>query len=128
MFVQNLNKTQQSALLFLAREIMSADNIMHENEETFTSILRSQVEDNVSEKIVPLDELAMIFDTERAKYSLLLELIAIAKADDEYHEKEKHLIESYSNALSVSKDKLKQLENWVSKQLTLSKEAEKLLN
>lgn len=127
MFVQNLNTEQQSVLLFLAKEVAKADGSLDELQLGMVEILTKQSNENVAEKSVTLAELSALFKTEREKCSLLLELLGIAHANNEYHLSEKDLIASYANALNVSEKKLFALENWVEKQLALSTEIETLL-
>lgn len=127
MFIHNLNVQQQSSLLYLAREVAKADGELHELQLGLMEILKQQSKEGVKEKEVSLDDLAIIFDTERAKCSLLLELLGVAYANHEYHINEEGLIKQYANVLDVSTDKLSALEKWVEKQLALSLEAEQLL-
>ncbi len=68
-----------------------------------------------------------LFDTNTSQVSLLLELIGVAHADGDYHHEENALIQKYADAMNVSKKKLLQLEGWVSKQLSLSLEVQRLL-
>lgn len=71
--------------------------------------------------------MASIFDTPIAKYSLLLELLGIAHANNEYHLSEKDIIFKVSQALGVTNDKLQALEAWVEKQFLLTHEVQELL-
>lgn len=128
MFVHNLNKEQQSSLLYLAKILITIDEEQHEDELAMLGILIQQSEKGVTEKKVELEHLANLFDTEVAKSSLLLELIAVAQADGEYHPKEKDLIGDYAKNLAVEAGKLTKLEEWVGKQLALSSEVQSLLN
>lgn len=127
MFVQNLNSKQQSVLLFLAKEVASADGSLDELQFGMLDILKAQSNSDVNELTVSLDELSSLFTTEREKCSLLLELIGVAHANAEYHSNEKSLIAKYAKALSLSNEKLANLEKWVEKQFALSKEVENLL-
>ncbi|MFQ2784648.1 TerB family tellurite resistance protein [Aeromonas caviae] len=127
MFIQNLNTKQQSALLYLAKEVIDADGQLHNSEEEILSILAGQVDASVSPESVSLDEMTALFDTNISQVSLLLELIGVALADGNYHHEENELIQKYADAMNVSKMKLLQIEGWVSKQLTLSLEVQALL-
>lgn len=128
MFIHNLNSNQQSVLIFLAKEISKADGNSDEIEKNMLDILIQQCNPEVQETRVEIEELPTIFDSVRAKHSLLLELLGIALVDNHYHLNEKSLVSSCAQALSVNRETLEQLENWVAKQFSLSKEAEKLLN
>lgn len=127
MFIQNLDTKQQSALLYLAKEVIDADGQLHNSEEEILSILASQVDASVSPESVSLDEMVTLFDTNTSQVSLLLELIGVAHADGDYHHEENALIQKYADAMNVSKKKLLQIEGWVSKQLSLSLEVQELL-
>ncbi|EKA7364689.1 hypothetical protein OL295_003116 [Vibrio parahaemolyticus] len=127
MFIQNLDTKQQSALLYLAKEVIDADDQLHESEGAILSILASQVDASVSPEFISLDEIATLFDTNISQVSLLLELIGVAHADGYYHHKESILIQKYANIMNVPKEKLLHIEGWVSKQLSLSQEVQELL-
>ncbi|MDY5105959.1 MAG: DNA repair protein [Actinobacillus minor] len=127
MFVQNLTAKQQSALLYLAHEVAKADGSADELQLGMVEILTKQSEENVTEKAISNAELPTLFTTERAKCSLLLELLGVAHANEEYHLSERDMIAGYAKELGVSSEKLNALENWVEKQFALSKEIEVLL-
>ncbi len=128
MFVQNLNSKQQSVLLYLAKEVMEADKNLHDSEQEILTILASQVEQSVLPEAVQLEDIASLFDTSISKTSLLLELIGVAHADGDYHHEENVLIIKYADAIGISEEKLRNLEDWVSKQLQLTLEVQKLLS
>lgn len=128
MFIQNLDEKQQSALLYLAKEIINADNKLHNNEASIYTLLESQVHTSVAPESIKTDELNVLFKSNISKISLLLELIAVAHADGDYHNDENVLIRKYAKTLNISEEKLSMLERWVSKQLSLSIEAQELFN
>lgn len=127
MFVHYLNSQQQSILISLAKNIISADSILSEKEKLMLDILKSQANSDISEVEVEIFQLPSIFVTKREKYSLLLELLGIAHADQEYQLEEQSLIKLYAECLNVSDNELNVLEKWVEKQLALSIEIESLL-
>ncbi|MGQ0286757.1 DNA repair protein [Pasteurellaceae bacterium 22721_9_1] len=128
MFVQNLNTQQQSVLLSLAQEIIAADSNLTDAETAMLEILKSQANPDAKASSVDLANLSTIFTTNKEKHSLLLELLGIAHADNEYHLDEKDLISSYAKHLNVSPETLNELEFWVEKQIALSVEIEMLLS
>lgn len=128
MFVYNLNSAQQSALLYLARVVAEADGNSDELQTGMVEILKAQSNADVEMKETQISELSTLFSTEREKCSLLLELLGIVLANNEYHHNERSLIAEYADVLGVSNTKLFELENWVQRQLALSQEAEALLN
>lgn len=127
MFVQNLNGKQQAVMLHLVTEIMGADEKLHESEQEIFDVLVNQVGDSVSPEAITLNDMALLFDTNISKASLLLELIGVAHADGEYHNAEKALINKYASSLGVSEEKQLKLEQWVAKQFMLTIEVQELL-
>lgn len=127
MFIHHLNFEQQSSLLYLAHEVAKADGNLDELQLGMMSILKAQSQQGVEEKSISDDKLSILFDTERAKCSLLLELLGVAHANSEYHLAEKDLISKYASLLGVSQNKLQALEQWVEAQMALSAHAEQLL-
>lgn len=128
MFVNNLNHSQQSALLYLAYEVAKADGDLHELQMGLMDVIKAQCAEDVEEKEISLNDLPQVFDTEQVKSYLLLELLGVAHSNNDYDLSEKKLIEQYSEALDVSKDKLEKLEKWVKKQLALMEEVKQLIN
>lgn len=127
MFLHNLNLDQQGVLLDLARQTAQADGEISHLETQMINVLRQQCNPNVTAKSTSQADLASIFDTPIAKYSLLLELLGIAHANNEYHSSEKDIIFKVSQALGVTNDKLQALEAWVEKQFLLTHEVQELL-
>ena len=128
MFVHNLNSAQQSALLYLAKVVAEADGNSDELQTNMVEILKAQSNADVEMKETQISELPALFNTEPEKCSLLLELLGIVLANNEYHHNEKSLIAEYADVLGIANVKLFALENWVQRQLALSQEAEALLN
>lgn len=128
MFIQNLNPKQQGALLFLAHEMAIADGSDNELQLGMMQIIEKQCANGVKEERISLDNLSEVFSDKRSKCSLLLELLGIAYANQEYHKKEQKLIREYADRLGVDHQQLIELEIWIDKQLYLSREVEKLLN
>ncbi|WP_373054443.1 TerB family tellurite resistance protein [Thioalkalivibrio sp.] len=123
MFVGNLDARQQGALLALAHEVASADDTLSKKEEEFLATLRTQMEPNVEPASIDRNDLSTAFESKRVRASLLLELLGIAHADDDYHESEKKLIAEIAAALDISEFELADMEGWVERQLLLVREA-----
>ncbi|WP_104760737.1 TerB family tellurite resistance protein [Helicobacter cetorum] len=128
MFLHFLNKEQQGVLLHLAKEVMHSDGRDHELQLAQIEILSKQCENGVEERKISLEELSPIFTENKAKHSLLLELIGVALADSRWHENEKALIEKYAHKMGVSEQKVEELKNWVLKQMELYAQVVSLLD
>ena len=128
MFVNGLDKNQQSALLYLSYEVAKADGDLHELQMGLMDVIKAQCAEDIDKQEITLEELPQVFDSEHAKCSLLLELLGVAHSNNDYDSREKELIGQYAEALDISKDKLKKLETWVTKQLALMAEVKQLIN
>lgn len=124
MFVNNLNAAQQGKMLSLAQLIIAVDGRVVAKEQAMIDFLRSQCVENVTVESVDFSKLPSLFDNQQAKVSLLLELIGIAYADEDYHESEKGIVREVSMVLGVSSPLLEDMENWVKKQFIQVKEAQ----
>lgn len=126
MFIQNLDTNQQSILLAMAEEVIAADGDLHELQLGLLDLIRSQATFGLKPQKIEDSKLPETFDTSRSKYSLMLELIGVANANNEYHDEEKKLIKRYAEALDIDQSKLSSLEAWVEKQLALTIEVDKI--
>lgn len=122
MFITRLNSSQQSQLLTLAKEIISADGVVHDREKELLTVLKTQMNPGIeAATVINLNE---EFKTPESKASLLLELIGLAHADSEYHVSEKNLIEKVAKDIQIEMETLSKMESWVKRQFALVNEAE----
>ena len=124
MFVSNLNNEQQSYLLSLGEMLIKADNQETEKELEKLNILREQLINVPKKEDVQLNKLSLVFTCQKSKVSLLLELLGIAHADEEYHETEQDLIAKIAKYLNISTPLLFDMNNWVKRELILANEAQ----
>ena len=128
MFVQYLNEKQQAALLHYAREIMVADNAIDAGESLHMEVLHTQVRPGVQSEATPIDELRDLFADHPSRVILLLELIGMGYADEEFDVRESELVNKIARVFSVADtDTLDNIESWVRRQLLLLKEAQELM-
>lgn len=123
MFIQNLTREQQSVLLYLGKQIIAADGVLTDSEIEFIDSLKSQMSENFTEKEIEYSDLSRIFNSNASKASLLLELLGVAYADNDFQESEKEMIIEIASYLSISKEKLLEMNDWVITQLELVKKA-----
>ena len=127
MFVQYLSERQQSALLHYAQQMARADGSVADDEQEQLDVLRDQVQPGVEAVDVPLDELAALFDDRMSQIAFLLEVIGMGYANDEFDPAESQLANSLVNALGVGDDVLDDIKSWVVRQLSLLREAQRLM-
>lgn len=127
MFISNLSTKQQSAFLSLAKQLIASDgNIAPEETALFTTI-QQQIPLGVSPSDATLGTLGSVFECKKSKASMLLELLGLAHADQDYHATEKEFMQQVANACGVSENELRDMESWVVRQLSLVSEADQFM-
>ena len=127
MFIQNLTLDQQSVLLDLSNQLIAADGVLSDDELVFIETLKSQMMPNIEDHSATYNQLSDVFSDKASKASLLLELLGVAHADDEYQDEEKTFMNNIATQLNVSQNELSEMEDWVIAQLNLSKQAIKFM-
>ena len=127
MFVQYLSERQQSALLHYAQQMARADGSVADDEQEQLDVLREQVQLGVEAVDVPLDELAALFDDRMSRVAFLLEVVGMGYANDEFDPAESQLANDLVKALGVGDDVLDDIKSWVVRQLSLLREAQRLM-
>jgi len=130
MFLNQFNKTQKQSFLFLAKELIEADNKICEQELNLLEKLKLEMEvDNNSDNSFGSIERALeAFANKKVKIILLIELLGLAHADGVYCEQENKIINKISNILKVPESELYYLDNWVLRQMSLVNEIKNKLN
>lgn len=127
MFVSYLSQEQQSILLTLAQSIIQVDGVTDVREEQLFEAIRAQCQKGITPISVATSQLHTYFTSHPTKVALLLELIAIAYADDEYHLKEQSLIQEIASGLRISAELLGEIEQWVKHQLDSMQDVYRLM-
>lgn len=128
MFIQNLTLDQQSVLLNLSNQLIAADGVLSDDELVFIETLKSQMMPNTEDHSVTYNQLSDVFYDKASKASLLLELLGVAHADDDYQDEEKTFMHNIATQLNVSQNELSEMEDWVVAQLSLSKQVIKFMS
>ena len=107
MFLKYLDSEEKSIFLKLAMSVIKADGKLQESEKTYIDDYSREMgitEVNLDEKIDPILLAEKIGDnsTEFIKRIFLLELTACAKADGDFADSEKSLINSFVKAFKIS--------------------------
>ena len=127
MFVQYLSERQQSALLHYAFEVMRADSAVEAEERVHLDTLRTQAQPGVEAEDIPISELASLFEDRLSRIALLLELVGMGYADDEFSVRESKLIRDIAAALNIGPQDVANIESWVKRQMLLVEEAHELM-
>jgi len=123
MFISNLSTKQQSVFLSLAKRLIASDGNIAPDETALLETIQQQMPSGVSPSDTALDTLSTVFECKKSKASMLLELLGLAHADQDYHATEKEFMQQVASACGVSENELRDMESWVVRQLALVSEA-----
>ena len=125
MFIGKLNDRQQGILLGLGKKLIAADGNVNDKETELLLVLRAQMSPSVQE--ITSSNVASDFPTQESKAALLLEILGLAYADEDYHLDEKSFVSGLAKEVGLDSDTLSDMENWVLRQLALVREAQQFL-
>lgn len=125
MFIEKLNDRQQGILLDLGKKLIAADGNIHDKETELLNVLRAQMSPSVQE--TASSNLASDFHTQESKAALLLEILGLAHADEEYHQDEKSFVSGLAKEVGLDSDTLADMESWVLRQFALVREAQQFM-
>lgn len=128
MFIQHLDREQQSALYHFSKQLIAADNHIDKRETLLLETFEAQFSDNVDlNRTFDLDELSALFSVHSEKMAFLIELVGVGYADRVLEESENNFINHIAETISVELSRLDELKDWVERQMALVAEAQKLL-
>ncbi|WP_163468189.1 hypothetical protein [Fusobacterium sp. IOR10] len=118
MFTNLLLEEEKSVFLKLLVYLSKIDNELSTNEVNFIKKaghdIGIEVDNNIFDlKVGKLEDLLFQFKSKRSKKILLIELINIALADNNYSVEERGGILEISRILEISKNEVINIENWV---------------
>jgi len=123
-FLNLLTDRQKQSFLALATKIVMADGDVVPAENVTLAVRVAEMGGNVK---APAEEIygapnAAVFDTERSKIIVILELMVIAYSDQEYHKDERPIIEDLADKFGLSAAEMARFEDWAIRQSPLSVE------
>ncbi|MEN3164105.1 TerB family tellurite resistance protein [Tistrella mobilis] len=128
MFLRDLTDEQKRAFLVLADKVVLADGHLAPEETMLLDTFRAEMD--VADVPVPqmdLAEAAKIFDTRKARVSVLFELIALGHADGDFDKDESAVVTEIKRAFGLSLAEFEAMVNWVLRQMALVREASELM-
>lgn len=126
MFLHLLSDTQQKSFLALAKQFVETDRELSLSEHNLLELMYAESGLPFETDLPEGDRAALLapFDSRQAKAAVVLELIGVGHADQEFSAEESAFINDVAKALGISCDEVKAMEVWVEKQLGLAQEAE----
>ena len=129
MFLNRLTDTQKKAFLAIAMKIVGADHHLDPKERQLIEGMRYEMGLWVETDIPrgSIEELTKLFDSRQAQVILMLEAIALAYVDEEFHGEEQKILRAMALICGFSEEDATAMENWVLRFKELGKEAEALM-
>lgn len=84
------------------------------------SVVLEEAEGSSAGSSTPVAE---VFETEKERAIVLLELLLLAHSDGELHQAEEQILHSIASDLNVSDEALETMQNWALRQVALAQEA-----
>ena len=129
MFLNRLTIEQKKAFLAIAMKIVGADRRLDPKERRTIESMRVEM-GLLTEIDIPMgsiEELAKPFDTRQSQVILMLEGIALALVDEEFHGEEQKILRALALIFGFSEKEATAMENWVVRSKELQKEAETMM-
>ncbi len=116
---------QKAAFMQLAGHVMTADGVIHENEQHMLGLMRRELDlpDGFQCPALSVEESLAHFDTYEERTSVILELIALALSDGFIHPAEHCVIGRAVEVFGYPRERVASIENWVRRYCELVKEA-----
>lgn len=127
MFLHLLNDTQQKAFLALAKQFIEADSTLSDTEQNVFELALAESGQSFDEELPAgtLEELAQPFDSRQSRAVVLLEMIGIGHADDEFHPAESEFVNKLGAQFNIAAEEIAEMESWIQRQMALAQEVEK---
>jgi tellurite resistance protein len=126
MFLHLLNDTQQKAFLALAKQFVEADHKLSSEEQNLVELMYAETGLPFETELPTGDREALIapFDNRQVQSAVLLELIGVGRADEEFSAEENAFVRETAAKFGFSTAELEKMQLWVEKQIALVQEAE----
>lgn len=127
MFLSFLEDHQKIPFLELAQIVMHADGKVDPEEAGLMEIMKKEtnIKDLPPMTGRPLQEIAEVFNTKKAKYVAAFELVGLAYVNNDFASSQKEVINELFKHLNISEADLAYIENWVVRQFAMVNEVEK---
>ncbi len=122
MFLNNLSLNQRIVFLGLANRILIIDNSVDGDEISYLHRICAEMSLDLHDgEEYPIETLNEIFPKEEEKRLVIIELMALAKSNEEFHEYEKEFIEKVINAFGIAPSILEEIETLVNEYFSIHK-------
>ena len=129
MYLNRIKIEKKKAFLAIAMKIVGADRHLDPKERRTIEAMRVEM-GLLTETDIPvgsIEELAKPFDNRQSQVILMLEGIALALVDEEFHGEEQKILRALALIFGFSEEEATAMENWVLSYKKLQTEAETMM-
>lgn len=126
MFLSSLKKPEQkTAFMQLARSMMAADGVLHENEQSMLELMRRELDlpSDYHCQDLSVEQSLTHFETREEQTGVILELVALALADASIAPSEHDILQSAIRVFNYPSERVLSMEDWVRRYCELVREA-----
>lgn len=108
----------------LAAELDRLFEIGDEPTDTAETATEAEVSADADLPEADIEALAPLFDTPQARSVVMLEIIGVGHADDEFSPEESEFVGRLASAFGMREEKVRAMESWITRQMALAQEVE----
>jgi hypothetical protein len=131
-FLHDFSSEQKMVFTSLAKQLIEADGMIHEDEKELLYLLGHEMGIDVDavlhSPLLTKVDLVDLFNTRRARAAVLLELIGLGYSDANFNAAESEFLVNLAEKFGFSQAELSSMDSWVIRQIALVKEAEQILS
>jgi hypothetical protein len=107
--------------------LIHADGVLEEQELEFLDVLKGQMVSGIEPVTYKIEDLTKVFDTRVSRYTVMLELIGLGYADQDFDPGEQALVLDVAEVFGMTNDVIEEIEYWVTRQMSLVAEANDMM-
>ena len=129
MYLRYLTADQKKALLVLAYHMVIADGTVSDEESNLLDELKHGlgVDAVVTPQAMYERPSLAVFDSRRAKMTALVQILALAFADNLFPTSESDMVRDFTREIGIAAEEMPAIEDWVRRQNVMVEEFETLL-
>lgn len=129
MFLYELTQAQKEAFICLGHNVVVSDGDLTPDEQVMMETLRREMglDESFEPHYIPVEGIHELFESQRARVAVLINLIRLGYADGAFEVEEQMLVNQICQELKVDDEQFTRIENWVRRLIALEKEAGALM-
>lgn len=125
MFLNEFNQQQQQAFICLAHNVVVSDGDLSPGEVVMMNQLKREIglPEDFEPHYIAVEEIDGIFDSQRARVAVVMNLIRLGYADGAFEIEEQFLLKDVCRIFNIDEPLFGRIENWVRRLIALEEEA-----